>query len=64
MASAAGTFEPIIGAYFDDQERPFLELQGLDAEQIQTKRAEYVMQACNNPELVDTISDYYGVRII
>lgn len=64
MASAAGTFEPIIGAYFDDKERPFLELQGLTEEEIQARRADYVMKACNDSKLVDTISDYYGVTII
>lgn len=64
MASAAGTFEPIIGAYFDDKERPFLELQGSTEEEIQVRRAEYVMNACDDPKLVEAISDYYGVSII
>ncbi len=64
MATVAAGFETIIGAYFDETERPFHELENIPEDGILAKRGRYVAMACDNSTLVDEISDYYGVKII
>jgi len=58
MATATGTFESVIGAYFDDTVTPKSEETRL------TERGAFIQKAANSPSLIHKVEKIYGVTII
>lgn len=64
MAKVAGTFESIVGAYFDDFIAPLHEVSGVPAEDLLRMRGKYVQDVAENEKAIAEIEDIYGVTII
>jgi hypothetical protein len=64
MASAQGTFESIVGSYFDDFVAPTHADKNLTEDELLAVRGKYVQETTSSPLRIKKIEDLYGITII
>lgn len=64
MAKVQGTFESIVGSYFDDFVSPIHSVTGVTDDEMPVLRGQYIQEVASDEEIIRMIENIYGVTII